>query len=237
MARSGRFVLAALDGDAAASVEKCASTVGRLLDLPVRSVHVQTGPGLRGEARRSQLARVMRGELQELTGRPEDMLARLVQIPDCSVAVFAIRRPKPGERLRRGSGTALSVARRVNRAMLMVPPGSTDWSGPHRALVVLDGTGTTAMATAEALSPWSPLVEGVLMHAVDDDPAEPASRARQILTHRKRHDCDLIVMSWTRQMRGLSGAAVVDVLAETPVPVMLVVPHETEWSEAATPGP
>ena len=222
MAGSGRFVLAAVDGDAGAVVEKCAAVLGRMLELPVRPVHVNPGTGLRGEGRRSQLAQVLRGELHEITGRPEDVLARLAQVPDCQAALFAIRRAHEGGRMRRGSGTALAVARRVRRALLMVPPQIDDWSGPHRALVVLDGSGPTAVAAAEGLSAFGALgIQVVPMHTVDDDPSQPAPRARQILDEQKRHDCDLIVMSWSRQIRGLDGSAVIDVLGRTSVPVLL----------------
>lgn len=233
MAGSSRFVLAALDGEASGIVEKCAATLGRLLEAPVRSVHVVPGVGLRGELRRSQLAQVLRGDSQEVVGRPEDVLARLVQVTDCQAAVFAMRRPRPGERLRRGSGTALAVARRVHRPLLLVPPDMADWAGPHKALVVLDGTGTTAMASAEALADFAALgVRSVPVHAVDDDPSQPAPRSRQILDHQQRQECDLIVLAWLRQMRGADGTAVVDVLARTTVPVLLVPADELVGASA-----
>ena len=88
--------------------------------------------------------------------------------------------------------------------------------------MVLDGSGTTAVAAAEGLSAFAALgIQNVPMHTVDDAPAQPAPRARQILDGQERHDCDLIVLSWARQMRGLEGSAVIDVLGRTSVPVLL----------------
>lgn len=229
--------------------------MAELLALPVRAVHVTPGPGLRGEARRSALARVERGESCEISGRPEDVLTSLVEAPGADLTVLGARqRPRrPGGR--RAAGTAIAVARRVSRPLLLVPAGVDDWCGPCRVLTPLDGTGVTAMAAASALAAISrPDTVGIPLHVVDESsahrfwggPADEADTWRREFQHRcatsvtdlphvltgpvghqvldavRRTASDLVVLVWSRRTRGGHGAAVLDILASSPVPVLLV---------------
>ena len=232
-----------------------AGVMGELLGLPVRTVHVTPGPGLRGEARRSALARVERGESTDVSGRPEDVLTSLVEAPGTDLAVLGARqRPRrPGGR--KAAGTAIAVARRVTRPLLLVPPGVEDWDGPQRVLTPLDGTGVTAMAAASALAAVSrPDTAAIPLHVADESsahrfwggPADEADTWRREFQHRcatgvadlprlhggpvghqvleavRSTGSDLVVLVWSRRTRGGHGAAVLDILASSPVPVLLV---------------
>jgi hypothetical protein len=251
----GRYVLAALDGPPAVpAIRRVAEVMGDVLQVPVRTVHVVAGPGLRGEARRSALARVERGDDTEMTGRPEDVLRALVDAPGTALAVLGTRQAcrRPGGR--RAAGTALAVAKRVTKPLLLVPAAATDWEGPRRVLTPLDGTGITAMAAASALAHVRlPETEGIPLpvdgtggvrrfwgRPGDDDAwhgeprAKPADAdhvalrlavppvGQQVLKALAETQSDLVVLVWGRRTRGAHGAAVLDVLSQTPVPVLLV---------------
>ena len=248
-------MLAALDGPPAVpAIRRVAAVMGQVLELPVRSVHVVAGPGLRGEARRSALARVERGDDTEMTGRPEDVLRALAEAPGTALTVLGTRQAcrRPGGR--RAAGTALAVAKRVTRPLLMVPAAATGWDGPRRVLTPLDGTGLTAMAAASALADIRmaetesiPLpVEGAggvrrfWGRPGDDDTWHGEPRAKpldaehaavrlavapvgqQVMKAVAETESDLVVLAWGRRTRGAHGAAVLDVLSQTPVPVLLV---------------
>lgn len=252
MRTEGRYVLAALDGPPAVpAIRRVAGVMAEVLEVPVRTVHVVAGPGLRGEARRSALARVERGDDTEMTGRPEDVLRALVEAPGTVLSALGTRQAarRPGGR--RAAGTALAVAKRVTRPLLMVPAAATDWEGPRRVLTPLDGTGVTAMAAASALAHIRvPDTEGIPLHVEgaggvrrfwgrpgDDDGWHGEPRARpddhtmrlsippvgqQVLKAQVETQSDLVVLVWGRRTRGAHGAAVLDVLSQTPVPVLLV---------------
>lgn len=252
MRADGHYIVAALAGQPAEpAVLHVAGVMGEQLGIPVRPVHVAPGPGLRGEARRSALARVARGEADQLVGRPETVLAALAQATGASLTVLGAsqRGQRPGTR--RGSGTAMAVARRVLCPLLFVPPTATEWSGPRRVVTALDGTGRTALAAASALTGiassdtqstqlhigrrpgTSPLFDG--HHALGvplpatavietDARSRPAGvpAGRRVLQAVADTDGDLVVMVWSRRTRGPQGSAVLDVLASTSVPVLLV---------------
>jgi nucleotide-binding universal stress UspA family protein len=229
--------------------------MGEVLGLPVRTVHVAPGPGLRGEARRSALARVERGESTEVPGRPEDVIASLVEARGTDLTVLGARHRQRRPGGRRAAGTAIAVARRVTRPLLFVPPGAEGWGGPGRVLTPLDGTGITAMTAASALAAISRHdTIGIPLHVVDDTSAHrfwggPADEfdtwrqefhsrvatevaappevrtgpvGRHVLQAVASTDADLVVLVWSRRTRGGHGAAVLDVLASSPVPVLLV---------------
>lgn len=252
MRAEGRHIVVAVAGPPAEpAVRHVADVMGEMLDIPVRPVHVVTGPGLRGEARRSALARVARGEADQVVGRPETVLAALAQSPGASLTVLGAsqRGQRPGSR--RGSGTAMAVARRVTCPLLFVPPVATDWSGPHRVVTALDGTGRTAMAAASALTTIAAsdmqstqlhigkrpepsfLADGhvhslMAPHATAESDSEALSRpagvpaGQRVLQAIADSDGDLVVMVWSRRTRGPQGCAVLDVLASTSVPLLLV---------------
>ena len=233
--------------------------MGELLSVPLRTVHVVPGPGLRGEARRSALARLARGESEEMVGRPETVLAAVAMAPGAVLTVIGARQRAPRPGARRAAGTALAVARRISRPMLLVPPGLCDWAGPTRVLSALDGTGKTALAAAAALSRITgPDTVATSLH-IADGPGRPGAWAvvdksdqwvgavssnglppgesadsgrrathetrpigRYVLRRAAETNSNLVVMVWSRQTRGPYGAAVLDVLGASPVPVLLV---------------
>jgi len=205
--------------------------MGERLCAPVRPVHVTTGGGLRGEARSSALARVARGESHELVGRPETLLAALSEAPGAALTVLGARQRGWPARGRRASGTALSVARRVDRPLLLVPAGATEWKGPTHVLTVLDGTGETALAAAnalaeihaaDALSTALHLGNGKWHRPTEQPNGSRVAVGRRVLEALAEGEADLVVMVWSRRTGGSDGRAVLDVLARTPVPVLLV---------------
>lgn len=248
-------MLAAVDGaPAVPAIRRVADVMGEVLELPVRTVHVVPGPGLRGEARRSALARVGRGDATEMTGRPEDVLRALVEAPGTALAVLGTRQASRRPGGRRAAGTALAVAKRVSKPLLMVPASAGDWEGPRRVLTPLDGTGVTAMAAASALAHirmpetegiplpvegaggvrrfWGRPGDGDAWHGeprpkpVDEDHAAVRLAippvGQQVLKALAETQSDLVVLVWGGRTRGAHGAAVVDVLSQSPVPVLLV---------------
>lgn len=247
-------MVAGIDGPPGeAPVRHVAGVIADLLGVSVRAVHVEPGPGLRGEARRSAMTRVTRGETERIVGRPETVLTALAETPGAVMTVLGARQAprRPGGR--RGGGTAMAVARRATFPLLLVPPAAAAWSGPKRVLSALDGTGRTALAAASALTGITgPETLAFPLHVADGpDPATAwAGRARDVNEwaaetgsegvegeHERLHtrplgrhvlrraeetDSDLVVLVWSRHTRGPYGAAVLDVLSATRVPVLLV---------------
>lgn len=247
-------MLAGIDGPPAeASVRHAAEVVAGLLGVSVRAVHVDPGPGLRGEARRSALARVTRGDTEHIVGRPETVITALAETPGAVMTVLGVRQTPRQPGARRGGGTAMAVARRASFPLLFVPPAVGDWSGPRRVLSALDGTGRTALAAASALAGLTSTDTVALPLHVADSPdpgaawtghardvnswaAETGSNGvareherlqtrplgRHVLQRVEETASDLVVLVWSRQTRGPYGAAVLDVLSATRVPVLLV---------------
>lgn len=230
-----------------------AGVIAGLLEVSVCAVHVEPGPGLRGEARRSAMARVTRGETEDIVGRPETVLTALAETQGAVMTVLGARQAARRPGARRGGGTAMAVARRATFPLLLVPPAAASWSGPGRVLSALDGTGRTALAAASALSGLtSPQTLVVPLHVADGpDPAtvwngqarhlngwaaetgasgsgEAHERlltrplGRHVLKRAEETQSDLVVLVWSRHTRGPYGAAVLDVLSATRVPVLLV---------------
>ncbi len=236
-------MLAGLDGPPGeGAVRQVAGVVAGRLGVPVHFVHVAPGPGLRGEARRSALAQVARGETEEVVGRPETVLSALAQAPGALMTVLGARQRQRRPGGRRAAGTAMAVARRVSCPLLLVPPSLGQWSGPSRVLSALDGTSRTAMAAASALAGLTgPQTVATSLHIADgpgrDDGwngvgehGEPGRRerlqtrpiGRHVLQQAAETQSDLVVLVWSRQTRGAYGAAVLDVLGAARVPVLLV---------------
>jgi len=171
MRRDERYVLAAIDGpeDGAAVLVVAGEVASHLGDLPMREVHVVSGPGLRGAARQAALAKVERGESRVIQGRPVDILTGLVESPNAVLSVFGTGHPSARPTPRRPSGTAFAVARRVDKPMLLVPPSLEKWPGAQRVLVPLDGTGITALAASAALAVLSvPDTVATTVHVFDE---------------------------------------------------------------------
>ncbi|HZU80274.1 MAG TPA: hypothetical protein VE991_10205, partial [Acidimicrobiales bacterium] len=185
----------------------------------------------------------------------EDVLSHLVESPSTALAVLGTsqRAGRPGGR--RLSGTAVAMARRADRPVMLVPASATDWQGPRRVLTPLDGTGVTAMAAASALAAIRGAeTVGIPFHLGGDEGAmrrfwqgpvdehdawvrearartlptatrvetRPGPVGQQVLQELRQTACDLVVLVWSRQTRGAHGAAVLEVLTATPVPVLLV---------------
>jgi len=252
-----RFVLAAIDGPPAEeAVLHVATVVAGDMGLPVRSVRVVPGIGLRGESRHAAIGRVARGESYELQGRPEGLLAELVELPVTAMTVLGARQRQRRAGGRRTAGTAVALARRCTQPLLLVPASVRSWRGPQRVLTLLDGTGATALAAATALTGIRrPDTVSIPLHMVDDPgglvPGAPAPSAAcavaanghrtpdagangngmrkrrdavdvQVLETVATTDIDLVVVAWPRQTHGPYASVVLDILATTSVPVLLV---------------
>lgn len=256
MRHEEHYVLAAIDTtEGTASVRAVAGVLARQFAVAVREVHVVAGPGERGAARQAALSRVERGETTEVSGRPVDILTGLVESPGARVAVFGTGNPAARASPRRPSGTAFSVARRVSRPLVLVPPSVQEWAGPHRVLVPLDGTGITALAASAALATLSvPGTVATTVHVFDERTVPPfwdnpqheyeawtkEFKARyceaigeglevragpvgdQLTTMAASGAFDLVVVVWSQQTRGGRAGVVVDLLAKTTVPILLV---------------
>jgi Universal stress protein family len=170
MRHEERYVLAALDrGTGTSAVRIVAQVVADHFDVPVREVYVTPGPGLRGAARQAAATKVERGESSEVQGRPVDILTGLVESPGAVLSVFGTGDPSTRPSPRRPSGTAFSVARRVDKPMVLVPASLEKWEGPQRVLVPLDGTGITALAASAALAELSvPDTVATTVHVFDE---------------------------------------------------------------------
>jgi hypothetical protein len=98
-------------------------------------------------------------------------------------------------------------------------------------LTVLDGTGETALAAANALADIKAADATTTAlhlgngHSRSVPQATSTSRAavgRRVLEQLEGGDVDLVVMVWSRRDGGADWRAVLDVLARTSVPVLLV---------------
>jgi hypothetical protein len=223
------YVLAAMDDTPVASaVEMVARHMTRYLDAPVRLVHVSGSVGP-GDTDRSHLARVEKGEVSVVGGRPSTVLTALIESPASPLGVMGMpsTRRSPEKRV---SGTTFSVARQVTRPLLVVPRELTVWSGPHDILVPLDGTATTAYAASLAIAtlnlgamtttPVYVFHDGTVPH-FDLGVGNEAPNGR-LLDMTARGEFDLVVVVWSQLVVGSKGEVVVDLLANCPVPVLLV---------------
>jgi len=256
MRHEEHHILAAVDPESGSeAVRVVADVLSLQFDAPVREVYVVAGPGERGAARQAALAKVERGETAELLGRPVDILASLVESPHALATVLGTGNPAARPNPRRPGGTAFSVARRVSRPLVLVPPGIEKWAGAKRVLVPLDGTGITALAASAGLATVSiPETVATTVHVFDERTVPPfwdnpqheyeawtkEFKARycetlgeglevrsgpvgdQVTSMTASGDYDLVVVVWSQQTRGGRAGVVMDLLAGSPVPLLLV---------------
>jgi hypothetical protein len=223
------YVLAAMDDTPVASaVEMVARRMTRYLDVPMRRVHASRSVGP-GDVDRSRLARIEKGEVSTVDGRPSAVLTALIESPASPLGVMGMPSTRRSPERRIG-GTTFSVARRVTRPLLVVPRELTVWSGPHDILVPLDGTATTAYAASLAIATLSlgamtttPVYvfnDGTVSHRGLRAGGEAPSG--HLLDMTAEGAFDLVVVVWSQLAAGSEGEVVVDLLANCPVPVLLV---------------
>ena len=185
-------------------------------------------------------------------GIPVNLLADHVESPEAVLAVFAI---SPSSEVEGQNDTAFSVARRVTKPMLLVPPTLDAWSGPRQVLVPLDGTGVTAFAASTALAAFAvPCVVATVVHVFDKETVPPfwdnphyeyeawtkEFQARyattigetvviragpvgdQLMDMAASGAYDLVIVVWSQRTSDGRAQVVVDLLAKSPVPILLV---------------
>jgi nucleotide-binding universal stress UspA family protein len=247
-------ILAAIDASAAARpVLQVAAALGRALRLPMIALHVRHD----GDDAAQLLAGQTGVQLRLATGSPSDAIMTALGDADVALAVLGVRSNPAGPRP--AGATALAVATRATKPVVVVPPEPRDPppAGLHRVLVPLDGTPDSASAVEETTRWFAGSgVEIVSLHVFDaatvprfwdrpehDHPAWtkeflarniPTAGARlevrsgwpadRILEVATAEGADMIALGWRRRLAPERAAVVREVLARTPVPVILL-PH------------
>jgi nucleotide-binding universal stress UspA family protein len=245
-------VLAAVDASAATRpVLDTATALGRALRLRVVALHVRPdGGGAEG-----LLAGRLDVELRLATGAPAEAIVAALGGADVALAVIGARGHPAGRRP--AGSTALAVATRAAKPVVVVPPDPRDPppAGLHRVLVPLDGSADTARAVEQTMRWFAGSgVEIVALHVFDaatvprfwDRPEHdhaawtreflarnaPAAGSRlevrsgwpsdRVLEVAGAERADMIALGWGRRLAPDRAAVVRDVLARSPVPVMLL---------------
>lgn len=245
-------ILAAIDASAAAlPVLDTAATLGGTLRLPAVAFHVrQDGP----EAERLLADRVGL-ELRLAAGVPAEAIVAALAGEEVALAVLGVRGHPAGRRP--AGSTAMAVATRATKPVVVVPPEPRDPPPPGltRILVPLDGTPAAARAVEQATRWFAGSgVEVVALHVFDaatvprfwDRPEHdhdawsreflarncpaPGSRLRlgtgwpagRVLDVAAAERADMIALGWRRRLAADRAAVVREVLARTPVPVVLL---------------
>lgn len=247
-----KAILAAVDTSAAARpVLQVAAALGQVLQLPVIGLHVRQD----GEHPARLLAGGVGVPLRLANGAPAVAIVAALGDADVALAVLGVRGSPAGRRP--AGSTALAVATRATKPVVVVPPEPLDPppAGLHRVLVPLDGTPDAARAVEQAMGWFAGSgVEIVSLHVFDaatvprfwDRPEHdhaawsaeflarnvPATSARlqvrsgwpsdRILEVATAERADMIALGWRRRLAPDRAAVVREVLARTPVPVILL---------------
>jgi nucleotide-binding universal stress UspA family protein len=138
-------ILAAIDASAAARpVLETAAGLGRALRLPVVAFHAR----LDGDEVERLLAEAAGVELRVASGPPVEAIVAATAEETVALCVLGVRGLPSG---RRPGSTALAVAARATKPLVVVPPLPRDPpAGLRRVLVPLDGTPAAAAAVEQA---------------------------------------------------------------------------------------
>lgn len=138
-----RRVLAAIDaGPGARAVLDTAGAIGELFDATVVALHVPEDDSTAAR----QAADEAGVELRELAGAPIDTIATAAQTPDIAAVVLGARRTQRGPRP--AGHAALALITRVQKPIIVVPPGHTGRRLIARLLTPLEGTTASSEAIA-----------------------------------------------------------------------------------------
>jgi nucleotide-binding universal stress UspA family protein len=158
-------ILAAVDASAAAQpVLDTATTLGRTLRMPVVALHVRQD-GAEVERLLTERTGI---ELRLATGIPAEAIVGALAGADVALAVLGVRGHPAGRRP--AGSTALAVATRAAKPVVVVPPEPRDAppAGLHRVLAPLDGTADTARAVEQTMGWFAGSgVEIVGLHVFD----------------------------------------------------------------------
>lgn len=160
---TGAVVLAALDDSPAARpVAEVALSLARLLRCRPEAVHVGTATGRTATA----TAEAVGLPFRNLPGEPVTVIAETVEAPDVRAAVLGAHR-LPGSRGPIG-GTALAVAQRVSKPVVIVPPDHRPAGTVRRLVLPLSGApDVAALVAATVHAATESLVEVVALHVFD----------------------------------------------------------------------
>jgi nucleotide-binding universal stress UspA family protein len=179
-------VLAALDNTLAdRPVVATARRLGELLDADVQPVHVRVD-----SERTARLVAEAAGlSLIELAGKPIDELVRAAGAEHV-VSIVLGARATPGGARPAGS-TALAVAARVPKPVVIVPPDTPRPGRLERILVPLEGTSSSSLAPRGVIEMATRAhIDVIVVHVLDEEsiPAftdqpqhEPAAWAQEFL--------------------------------------------------------
>jgi nucleotide-binding universal stress UspA family protein len=160
---AGDVVLAALDDSPAARpVAEFALSLGRLLRCRAEAVHVGTVTARTATA----TAEAVGLPCRNLPGEPVTAIADAVEAPAVRLAVLGAHR-LPGSRGPIG-GTALAVAQRVSKPVVVVPPDYRPADAVRRLVLPLSGApDVAALVAATVHAATENLVEVVALHVFD----------------------------------------------------------------------
>ena len=159
-----KTVLAAIDTNLTAGpVLATASALARLLGAEVQPVHVrvETQPGARVVVEAAGL------DLTELSGDPVEALVDAVSAGEAAAIVLGVR-ATPGGR-RPAGGTALAVAARAPKPVVLVPPDAPRAGRLERVLVPLEGSIASAHAPRSVIELAAGAhVDVVVLHVLEE---------------------------------------------------------------------
>jgi nucleotide-binding universal stress UspA family protein len=260
------IILAAIDSSPAAQpVLQSAATLAATLGVPVVALHIAHDG--------SEPARLLADHagipLRLATAdRPAEAILEALNDDQVALAVIGARSHPSGPRP--AGATALAVAARAGKPVVVVPPQLHGPPAPylHRILVPLEGTSRTTLAVRQALASMATRgVELIGLHALDattaprfwDRPEHnhdtwsqefaarynptPGGRlrlrtgrpAQAILAAAAAERADMIALGWRQDLTPPRAAVVREVLARTPVPVILL-PIPMNCSQALPPA-
>jgi nucleotide-binding universal stress UspA family protein len=160
---TGDVVLAALDDSPAARpVAEVALSLARLLRCRPEAVHVGTVTGRTATA----TAEAVGLPCRTLAGEPVNVIAEAVEAGEVRIVALGAHR-LPGSRSPIG-GTALAVAQRVSKPVVIVPPEYRSPGTVRRLVLPLSGApDVAALVAATVHAATESLVEVVAVHVFD----------------------------------------------------------------------
>ena len=157
-------VLAALDNTLAAQpVLATARAYGRLIGADVEPTHVRVN----GEGCARLVAEAAGLHLIELAGEPVEELVRAGSAEHIASVVLGARATPGGTRP--AGRTALAVAARVDKPVLLVPPDTPHPGRLERVLVPLEGTLSSSLAPRRLIEvAGGARIDVVVLHVLDE---------------------------------------------------------------------
>jgi nucleotide-binding universal stress UspA family protein len=224
-------VIAAITNDSAATgVLASAAAISSLFSASAEALHV--GAENAAVAQTAQSAGVA---LRTVAGRASEAIAQAASGEDVAAIVIGTR-GSPASGPTTGSTTTALVTS-LDKPIVVVPPNAVVGHHIESVLVALDGTGASTAALQEIMELASAAeLEIVVAHVYEQRslPAfsdqlphevrawregEPREHLLDIL---RASRCKLVALGWSQNLTGGHAAVVRQMLAESPVPVLLM---------------